>query len=146
MRCYKKLLKHIMIAISVHKCNPIENTPERHHGYLGFFCALLGKFGCCVAMEMHYLLLLEYDCFVWPCFRHCSNVGLISGGCVLQHHHGLDLVVSLQLLPRPSALEPVSTQSEQDRYPNYIYINHTQSITTGRQRFPSCGPGHPCPL
>lgn len=50
------------------------------------------------------------------CFRRFILVRLISGGHVLQHHHGLDHVVSLQFLPRPSALEPVSPQSEQDRY------------------------------
>lgn len=42
---------------------------------------------------------------------------VFSGGHVLQHHHGLDHVVSLQLLPGPSAVEPLPPESQQDRYP-----------------------------
>lgn len=44
------------------------------------------------------------------CYRHCILVSVLFGGFVLQHHYGLDHVVSLQLIPRSSALEPVSSQ------------------------------------
>lgn len=49
-------------------------------------------------------------------YRDCIFDGLILGGHVLQHHHGLDHVVSFQLLPGSSALEPVSSQRKQYRY------------------------------
>lgn len=50
------------------------------------------------------------------CFRHCIPAGLVFGGYVLQHHHGLDHVVPLQLLSGSSTLEPVSSKCQQDKY------------------------------
>lgn len=61
-------------------------------------------------------------------FRHCIPARLVLGGHVLQHHHGLDHVVSFQLFSRSPALEPVSSQCKQNRYCHLIKTTSVRCV------------------
>ena len=59
----------------------------------------------------------EYNrpCCVCVRGRYRIRAYVVLGGHVLQHHHGLDHVVSLQLLPGPPAVESVPPQRQRNK-------------------------------